>query len=192
MLSGEKKNMNERILEKLREMPNEINDLPEITKKIISDLKTKEFPVPIVKIMRELDFFVGMQELEDSLSGYIVIDKSLKDKFRKEKLVCVNSKDTLGHQRFTIAHELAHYIFDFDPQNDEVFYSAYVTNQIDNKIEQRANKFAANLLMPEDEFEKIYKKIKKENDGNTIEKLVNYFEVSKKAVELRILELGLN
>ena len=192
MIIGEKVCMNDKFVDELRKLPNEINDLPNITKKIISDLNSKEFPIPIVKIMRELDFYVGMQELDDNLSGYIVIDKNLEKKFHKDKLVCVNSKDTLGHQRFTIAHELAHYIFDFNPESSEVFYSAYMTDHADEIDEKRANKFAANLLMPKEEFENMYNKFCKENESDLIEKLLNYFEVSKRAVELRIIELGLN
>lgn len=182
--------MNQELIEEIRNMPNDIENISDITQKIIKDLKSKEFPIPIVKIMKELNFLVGMQELEDNLSGYIVISEDIVKKFGKDKLICVNSKDSLGHQRFTIAHELAHFLFDFNPAQSNEFYNTYRTDDVENEKEQRANKFAANLLMPEEEFTKIYNDLC--NDDEKFEKLIKYFEVSRRAIDRRIIELGLN
>lgn len=184
-------NMNEKLIEEIRNMPSHIEKVSDITKKIIQDLKSQEFPIPIVKIMKELNFLVGTQELEDNLSGYIVIDNVVEKKFGKDRLICVNSKDSLGHQRFTIAHELAHFIFDYKPtENNLEYYNTYKTDDEDDEIERRANKFAANLLMPEDEFKRKYNELK--NDDEKYIKLVEYFEVSRRAIDRRIVELGLN
>ena len=183
-------NMNQELIDEIRTMSKDIENISDITQKIIKDLKSKKFPIPIVKIMKELNFLVGMQELEDNLSGYIVISEDIVKKFGKDKLICVNSKDSLGHQRFTIAHELAHFLFDFNPVQSNEYYNTYRTDDVDNEKEQRANKFAANLLMPEEEFAKIYSDLC--NDDEKFEKLIKYFEVSRRAIDRRIIELGLN
>lgn len=180
-------NMNQELIEEIRKMPNDIENISDITQKIINDLKSKEFPIPIVKIMKELNFLVGMQELEDNLSGYIVISEDIVKKFGRDKLICVNSKDSLGHQRFTIAHELAHFLFDFNPVQSNEYYNTYRTDDVEDQSEQRANKFAANLLMPEEQFRTKYEELRYDDDKLT--KLIKYFEVSKKAVLLRIGEL---
>lgn len=181
--------MDQKLVNEIRTMPNDISNICNITKKIIDDLKTKEFPIPIIKIMKELDFLVGQQELEDELSGYIVISDDVRKKFGKEKMICVNTKDSLGHKRFTIAHELAHYLFDYSRERAE-FYNTYKTNDADNPREQRANRFAAELLMPEDEFMKQYKKLSGETQ--IVKKLAEYFQVSTRAIDRRFIELGLN
>lgn len=181
--------MDQKLINEIRKMPNDIEYIPNITQKIIDDLKTKEFPIPIIKIMKELGFIVGQQELENELSGYIVISEEIVKKFGKNKMICVNSKDSLGHQRFTIAHELAHFLFDYCDSNSE-FYNTYKTNDVENDVENRANKFAAELLMPEDEFLKQYKKMGK--DLQIIGKLAEYFQVSTRAIDRRFIELGLN
>lgn len=183
-------NMNQELIEEIRTMPNDIENISDITQKIIKDLKSKEFPIPIVKIMKELNFLVGMQELEDNLSGYIVISENIVKKFGKDKLICVNSKDSLGHQRFTIAHELAHFLFDFNPAQSKEYYNTYRTDDVNDENEKRANKFAANLLMPEDEFKKVYMQLYE--DEEKFSKLIEYFEVSRRAIDRRIIELGLN
>lgn len=184
---GGRKNMNQQLIDEIRTMPNNVDSIAKITQKIIRDLKSKEFPIPIVKIMKELNFLVGTQELEDNLSGYIVISEDIVKKFGNDKLICVNSKDSFGHQRFTIAHELAHFLFDYAPVQSDEYYNTYRTDDVDDEKEQRANKFAANLLMPEEEFRAKYEELRYDDDK--LAKLIKYFEVSKKAVLLRIREL---
>ena len=181
--------MDQRLIKEIRAMPKEVEHISDITQKIIDDLKTKEFPIPIIKIMKELGFIVGQQELEDELSGYIVISEDITKKFGKDRMICVNSKDSLGHQRFTIAHELAHFLFDYSDEKAE-FYNTYRTDDVENEAEIRANRFAAELLMPEDEFLKQYKKMG--NDVQIVTKLAEYFQVSNRAIDRRFIELGLN
>lgn len=181
--------MEQKLIDEIRKMPNDIDNISNITEKIINDLKSKRYPIPIVNIMKELNFIVGKQRLEDDLSGYIVINDEIEKKFGKKKMICVNSNDSWGHQRFTIAHELAHYLFDYNMQEPE-FYNTYRTTDVNNDIEIRANTFAANLLMPEKEFKKQYDKYY--DDIDLYSKLEEYFQVSRRAIDRRIIELGLN
>lgn len=101
----------------------------------------------------------------------------------------MNCNDNIGHKRFALAHELAHYLFDFD-ENSVVYYNTYLANEGEqNEIEQRANAFAANLLMPEDEFRKVLNSCNEEMKADTISYLSDYFQVSVTAVMKRIGEL---
>ena len=68
--------MDQKLVEEIRKMPNDVDNISKITEKIINDLKSKRYPIPIVSIMKKLDFIVGKQKLEDDLSGYIVIKHS--------------------------------------------------------------------------------------------------------------------
>ena len=185
----ERNKMEQKLIDEIRKMPKDVDKISDITEKIINDLKSKKYPIPIIKIMKELNFIVGKQRLEDDLSGYIVINDEIERKFGKKKMICVNSEDNWGHQRFTIAHELAHYLFDYDMKEPE-FYNTYRTTEVNSEKEIRANKFAANLLMPEKEFKKQYNKFY--NDIYIYSKLEEYFQVSRRAIDRRIIELGLN
>lgn len=176
--------MNLELVKEIRTMPRTIENIANITEKIIEDLATNTFPIPIIKILKELDFLVISQKLEPTLGGYIAISNDIKKKYGNDKIVCINSDDQLGHQRFTLAHELAHYLFDFDDTMNE-FFDTYDTRNEMNERERLANKFAANLLMPEKEFEKVYK------SGKSIRDIQEYFEVSQTAVIRRICELNL-
>ena len=91
-----------------------------------------------------------------------------------------------------MAHELAHYLFDFDVSNQIVYYNTYNTFEDENEEERRANYFAANLLMPEKKFKKEFDNVViKNNLYVTVEKLSQIFQVSGEAVRRRISELSL-
>lgn len=184
-MKGRGKRMNQELIKEIRTMSDKIEDIPKVTEKIILDLKSKQFPIPIVKILQELSFLVGTQKLPDRISGYVAINNDLIKQFGTNKVVCINSNDSVGHQRFTIAHELAHYIYDFCEESESEFYDTYDKRKENSETEIRANKFAANLLMPEDEFTKMY------NIGLQIGELEEYFGVSQTAVIKRISELNL-
>ncbi|MCI8286906.1 MAG: ImmA/IrrE family metallo-endopeptidase [Lachnospiraceae bacterium] len=169
-----------------------IEDIPEIAQRILDKLDIKEAPVPIVAIMKSLKFQVVSADMEDEISGVIGIDDELNRNFISSKVIAVNNKDSFGHQRFTMAHELAHYLFDFDVSRRIVYYNAYNTKEVESEEEHRANFFAANLLMPEKLFrEEFPKALVRNNLYLTVEKLSDIFQVSREAVRRRLLELSL-
>lgn len=103
--------------------------------------------------------------------------------------IFVNQYENEWRKRFTIAHELGHfvkhrdkYIIAGSSAPDLIFFR---DNTID-PIEKEANDFAADLLMPKDIF------IKKIRSGcNTLEKLSEAFQLSTTAVKYRAYKLGL-
>ncbi|MCI8731050.1 MAG: ImmA/IrrE family metallo-endopeptidase [Lachnospiraceae bacterium] len=169
-----------------------LEDMPSVTKIILGGLGIKKVPVPIVAIMKSLEFQVVSGKMEDEISGIVAIDDALKKEFKSDKVIAINSKDNIGHQRFTMAHELAHYLFDFDVSNSITYYNAYNTKEDESESERRANYFAANLLMPEGIFREKFKQAVVENNLYlTVDNLSSIFQVSHEAVKRRIAELSL-
>lgn len=152
-------------------------------------------PLRIGKMLNTLGFLVLLSDSfnNDNLSGALAIDNNaIKDKFKK--IIMLNNKDNIGHQRFTIAHELAHYIFDALPGQE--YYEAYYRtdeNKNNEVREYRANQFAANLLMPKSIFIPRYEYVaSKLSDTQKVNMILSLdFGVSKTAVEKRVKELGL-
>ena len=182
----------EEIQSRNQEKKYDVNEMPEGAQMILDRLGIEEVPIPIVAIMKSLNFQVVAGELKDEISGIIGIDDDLAKNFKSSKVIAINNKDNVGHQRFTMAHELAHYLFDFDVSNQIVYYNTYNTFEDENEEERRANYFAANLLMPEKKFKKEFDNVViKNNLYVTVEKLSQIFQVSGEAVRRRISELSL-
>ena len=182
----------EEIQSRNQEKKYDVNEMPEVAQMILDRLGIEEVPIPIVAIMKSLNFQVVAGELKDEISGIIGIDDDLAKNFKSSKVIAINNKDNVGHQRFTMAHELAHYLFDFVVSNQIVYYNTYNTFEDENEEERRANYFAANLLMPEKKFKKEFDNVViKNNLYVTVEKLSQIFQVSGEAVRRRISELSL-
>ncbi|KAI4445147.1 hypothetical protein C823_007654 [Eubacterium plexicaudatum ASF492] len=118
------------------------------------DIFNKKTSIPIVKIVKAFNFKTYTETLSDKLSGDIYINGDTKQKYGHNKIILVNKNEPFFHQRFVIAHELAHYLFDFlgkDKYHDSIikFSDTYYKNQHETPEEKRANRFAASLLMPE-------------------------------------------
>lgn len=90
-----------------------------------------------------------------------------------------------NRDRFTIAHELGH-LFLGHVKQYEVLYRRGA-----NELEYAANQFAADLLMPEDEFIKKVNSSLDENQECDISAVSEYFQVSDSAVLTRGKFLGI-
>ena len=69
-----------------------------------------------------------------------------------DMVVCINSNMSRGRQRFTLAHELYHLLFE-DDQRDLIICES--SNKDDSELE--ANIFASYLIMPYEGLERYYK-----------------------------------
>lgn len=165
-------------------------DMERASQEVLKEFAITSAPIPIVKIMSSLGFKVVLQNYEEeNLSGIIGVDIKLFDKIGTDKIVSVSRKDTLGHQRFTIAHELCHYIFDFDRNSLEPYYDGYDASRAGAETEVRANTFAANLLMPKNIFIEQYERYISLPKYDLVLQLADEFKVSPTAVKKRMDEL---
>lgn len=130
---------------------------------------------------------VGQAANETVSVNYIPMDSSISGVLEYDNgiwLIKVNNKHNSKRQRFTIAHELGHFMLHRNKSalfEDKVFFRAV---EKDN-MEYAANSFAALLLMPESRVRKAV------NDGmRNIGALADRFGVSSPAMKARVVELG--
>lgn len=131
----------------------------------------------------------GLISLIDDLKiEYTPLDSSISGMLSRAEdtwIMKINKLHHINRQRFTIGHELAHFVLhksESDSFTDTVFFRGV---SYDN-IERSANEFASRLLMPED---KIRHLINVENVRN-IGELANRFKVSAAAMLYRVKQLG--
>jgi len=120
-------------------------------------------------------------KLKDAENGMIV-----KDGEKITIYVCPN--DILERQRFTVAHELGHFMCGHLNENKTMFRDGNKEYSKDNydPQEYEANNYAAELLMPAEKIEFLIN-----NKGyNRIEDLASALIVSYTAMSIRLKNLG--
>lgn len=176
-----------------------IKEVVELLLKKLSKDEEISYPLPVVHLLQQLGFGLFRTRFENpNQSGLIAVDSSLPETnsiFKTDRVVLVNGLDTTAHQRFTIAHELAHYIFHFDETREATYYKAYLTSEKEDEAELLANRFAAELLMPTDAFQQCFEQYKKSQGdafslSDTITYLSRQFDAPATAVKLRLRETG--
>lgn len=107
------------------------------------------------------------------------------DKNKQKYIIKVNSSQAEVRQKFTLAHEYIHYLFNKDilenPHSDIILYR---DEAIKLDIDIIANQYAAELLMPENSFKNAVRECK----GDTTE-IAKRFGVSSLAVRYRAKSL---
>ena len=100
-----------------------------------------------------LDIEKLIQFIPDVKLEYTEFDSTLSGSLSKQDnhwLIRVNSVHSKNRQRFTIAHELGHYIYHKDDEQEFVDTTFFRGMSSDN-FEFTANRFASELLMPEEQ-----------------------------------------
>lgn len=167
-------------------------------------------PIP-TKLPREKIMSIGEQVAEafsytddfniervvDELGGRIVLNDFWDNLARTGSLEVTSLRDfdifipnhtTHERDRFTIAHELGHYILHYlpnvGPQTDSPFRIDRYGN---SAIEREANLFASAFLMPERQFRDAYGQF-----GGDLSAVATRFGVSEIAAQVRAKMLGLH
>jgi hypothetical protein len=106
--------------------------------------------------------------------------------------VLVNASEGLQRQRFTAAHELAHYLLHRDMLQTSHLDRLYLGEVTDNPSapfspshEVQANKVAANILMPKSMVRTDFQR------GMTVDELAKKYAVSPAAMRVRLKSLRL-
>lgn len=153
-------------------------------------------PIPIKKIIRAHGLQLAISAIPNSdISGFLLREKS-------RIIIGINAKDVPVRQRFTMAHELGHYLL-HPNQPDELhvdrggwsiqFRNSKSSLGTDN-LESEANTFAAELLMPRiflaKDLEKYGGQIDLFND-TLIRVMAQKYDVSRDAMRIRLGYLGM-
>lgn len=102
-----------------------------------------EWPVKVGSIARDLGIEVLASDMPQGISGALQ-----KDKSTGKWTIRVNRRETKERQRFTVAHEIAHYILHRDIIKDGVSDDALYRSRLSDEVEREANRLAAEILMP--------------------------------------------
>jgi len=139
----------------------------------------------IFDILSEAAFLIRKPLETNEISGFSTY---FEDRF----IVFLNSNFTLGHERFTGAHELYHIVYNPDILKKE---KVILDKEKYKEEEETADIFASEFLMPEDYVKEIFYKIINVDKNSVLPRHViriqNYLKVSYKAMLKRLIQLDL-
>jgi Zn-dependent peptidase ImmA (M78 family) len=139
-------------------------------------------PVDVTGIAEALGVAVEFSyDLDEGIAGSI--ERTSSNRF----LIKVNADHSETRKRFTLAHEIAHYILHRDLIGDGITDDAMYRSGQPSHVETEANQYAAGILMPAQLIKDQWRRGVK-----SYVEMANKFGVSSKAAEIRMKELRLN
>jgi hypothetical protein len=138
-------------------------------------------PVPLGALAAGLGVEVRLSALRPGESGSIELENG-------RFVIKVNRHETRERQRFTLAHEIAHYllhknlILSDGKISDTVLYRSGQPE----RIEFEANRLAADLIMPDELIKADLSKIGPSITEEAIEYLAHEWQVSRAAMEIKL------
>ena len=135
-------------------------------------------PVKIVALAREFGVGVFNDILQPEVSGQIA--RMPDGGYR----ITADRADSKPRRRFTIAHELAHFLLHRDAIGDGLAENRLHRSRLQNRMEMEANRLAADILMPYEQLDAAIESAR-ESGANLID-IAAQFGVSRSALKVRL------
>lgn len=171
------------------------NDVKELLNK--KKLEFDNFPIDVGR--PEIDVNRIATELGCEIKYEFLISKAGTHNY-ETSVITVNELDPIYRQRFTIAHEIGHRVYNHEGIRNRITKDQikFITNgdesYLDVLIERQANNFASKLLMPKKLLNKVKKELQENNGIKNYKQLVinlaEKFNVSYIAMEYRLRALN--
>lgn len=143
---------------------------------------TDSIPVRVGKLAKELELEVVLAGLSPNISGLIEPSTTAKAGF----VIKINKYESDERQRFTIAHEIAHYLLHRDHIKNGVIDNVMYRSSLSSKKEIEANRLAADILMPNSMVLKEISELGGKRDEVAAIALARKFRVSTAAMKIRL------
>lgn len=157
---------------------------------LLGNVNAKSAPIPIEKVANAVGATIRYKPLDNDLSGMF---QRIDD---KTAIIGINSSHADVRKRFSIAHEIGHFILhdenlhvDEKMRSNVQYRNEYSSLGVDDR-EIEANQFAAELLMPEQILLEDVEKFKDQNPESLIEELAKLYDVSIQSMTIRLTRLG--
>ncbi len=155
---------------------------------LLREFNIRKPPVSVRQIVKKYGLLLTSLPADNDISGAIIRKNG-------RVVIAVNTSQPPNRQRFTVAHELAHYFLhqELEEHVDEDFWVAWRNSESSKAINWReieANSFAAQLLMPAEFLEKDLHALQR-IDKRTIALLAARYGVSAEAMRFRLSNLGI-
>jgi len=161
----------------------EWDSVPEEQREIILKHQSS-FPIKVGAIAKDLGLDVKSSTLKAGISGEI-------KEVEGTVFIKISRHDSKERQRFTLAHEIAHFLLHKDKLSEGIEDTVLFRSNLSDKLEVEANKLAADIVMPLS----LINAIDFPNDTKfevKVERIANLAQLSIPAIEIRLGKKGFN
>jgi hypothetical protein len=140
-------------------------------------------PVRLSELAKAFGVPVKAATLAPGISGEIRPDE---DGF----VIRINRHDPAKRQRFSVAHELAHFLLHADQIGTGISDDVLYRSSLSDRREAQANRLAADILMPDGLVRQQVEAAHEKGVGDLILFLAEEFAVSEAAMRIKLDQLG--
>lgn len=137
-------------------------------------------PVRLPELARALGVPIKAATLGPGISGEIRPDDD------GSFVIRINRHDPAKRQRFTVAHELAHYLLHRDEIGTGIEDDVLYRSSLSDRREQQANRLAADILMPGELLAEAREAAEEKGVGDLVLYLADLFAVSEAAMRIKV------
>lgn len=141
-----------------------------------------EVPVRVGALATELGLRVFRSSLPPNVSGMIMPADDEPGVYE----IRINKFESPERQRFTLAHEIAHFLLHKSDIRAGVIDNVMYRSQLTSKKEAEANRVAADIVMPASAVRRELGNRTGPVDDEIVDKLASQFKVSIPAMKIRL------
>lgn len=162
-------------------------DLERKAKQTLQKVGIHAIPVPIEKVAFRLGIKIKLEDLGEDCSGVLV-------RKGERAVIGVNWSHHSNRQRFSIAHEIGHFVLHsgetYIDKGYSIHFRALESGSGTKKEEMEANAYAAALLMPTTMVREAFAQQPFDlTEDDALEMLAEKFKVSTQAMTYRLMDL---
>ena len=155
---------------------------------LLRKLELHRVPVDVRSVAERLGAKVVYEDLDEDVSGFLLCESGAST-------IAINQQHHPNRQRFTLAHECGHLHLHADRGDrlwvdKTLFFRDASSSTGDHRAEIEANQFAAGLLMPTELVLSAFEPDHEFTEAHIV-RLALRFEVSERAMTVRLISLGL-
>lgn len=139
----------------------------------------RAIPVRLGALAKELGVSILASTLAPGVSGEIRPEGA-------SYCIRVNRHDSERRQRFTVAHEISHFLLHRGLIGSGIRDDVLYRSSLSDWVEAQANRLAADILMPRDSVLEERKKLEALGEEEQISELARKFMVSDVAMKIRL------
>jgi Zn-dependent peptidase ImmA (M78 family) len=141
-----------------------------------------DFPIKLGALAKDLGIDVFQSSLKPGISGLIEPSKTSLSGYQ----IKINRHEAVARQRFTLAHEIAHFLLHKDFIRNGVIDNTLYRSSLSNKQEIEANKLASRIVMPDSIVKDLRQKYADLSLDEMVSRMSDELRVSEPAMRIKL------